>query len=307
MPSKVGTRAEAVMPSALQSHSAHQAANPPQRAESNGEIEVAIDIDFPATQAPAGNAGGHLHNPGFSPSFVLPESRQAEDELPDTLRPSHADLAPALSPALGKRRRSRSLFATAATATALIALASVIGLVTGKITPSDALDWLQRQRAAVTASPTAETTGTPATPPTAAATATATADTTATPATSGDAPKLADSSAPSPSGTAETVAVTVRVSPPDAVVSKDGRPVGTREVTLNVVSGTTTVVVAQLRGYVTNTVAIDGTKKSVDIVMIPWKSTAPATQAATPQRDVQTSPALPGEPSGGVKWDPSGI
>jgi hypothetical protein len=80
------------------------------------------------------------------------------------------------------------------------------------------------------------------------------------------------------SGTADTVPVTVHVSPPNAVVFKNGQSLGTGEVTVNVAHGTKTTLVAQLLGYLPRTVVVDGTNKSVNIVLSRPES-APVTVA----------------------------
>jgi hypothetical protein len=69
------------------------------------------------------------------------------------------------------------------------------------------------------------------------------------------------------SAASEPSPVTVHISPSDAVVFKYGRRLGTGDVAVDVAPGTKITLVAQLDGYTPRTVVLDGSNKSVNIVL----------------------------------------
>jgi hypothetical protein len=101
---------------------------------------------------------------------------------------------------------------------------------------------------------------------------------------------LADSFKAALSNTPDAVSVAVHVSPPNANVFKYGQQIGTGDVTVNVVPGTKTTLVARLDGYLPRTVVIDGTSKSVNIALRrPEASRATVAQPAPAQKSVAAS------------------
>lgn len=61
--------------------------------------------------------------------------------------------------------------------------------------------------------------------------------------------------------------MTVHVSPPNAVIFKRGQRFGTGAVTIKVVRGIKTTLVARLDGYLPRTFVVDGTYSSVNIAL----------------------------------------
>ena len=92
-----------------------------------------------------------------------------------------------------------------------------------------------------------------------------TAEATGAPVTSGQRPGLVESAKSALVGTENAALVTIRVSPPNAVVLKRGLRLGTGTVTINVARGTKTTLSAQLYGYVPRSFIVDGENSSIDI------------------------------------------
>jgi hypothetical protein len=193
----------------------------------------------------------------FTPPPVPAEWRQVDQ---DTLRPSHVSLPPAFSAGAFRTPPPwRALLGAA-----IVALAGVIWLVARSATSEpDAVAALQPGPATVTPSraPAASVL------PRAAVRPPPKAEAVATPVTSGDRSGLAESVKAALSGTDPSVPVTVHVSPSDAVVFKAGQRLGAGEVTVNVTPGKKTTLVAQLRGYLPRTIAVDASNKTVNIVL----------------------------------------
>jgi len=93
-----------------------------------------------------------------------------------------------------------------------------------------------------------------------------TTNATAAPVPRAHPPGLAEAAKSALFGTEDTIPVTVRVSPPNAVVFKNGQRFGTGTVTVNVVRGTRTTLVAHLAGYLPRTIVVDGTYKPISDV-----------------------------------------
>jgi hypothetical protein len=285
LPSAVAARSEVTPASPVLPQAAQEPSTAPP-AEAAPAIDLAPAIDVPVTEAPAAILASNTFETSLSPPSVPLEWREAGN---DTLRPSHVDPPPEFSAGAFRNQTPwRALLAAA-----IVALAGVIWLVASSTSS---------EPDTVAALPPAPRTVTPSRAPAALPRAVrppSTAEGTATPATSGDPSTL--------SGAADTVPVTVHVSPPNAVVFKSGQPLGTGEVTVNVVRGTTTTLVAQLLGYLPRTVVVDGTNKSVNIVLNRPESApvtaAPAQKAAASSpkwKPDRTAPARVGEPSEGA-------
>jgi hypothetical protein len=149
-------------------------------------------------------------------------------------------------------------------------------LLASGIVASAGLIWLVRSSTTsepdtVAALPPARPLAAPSRTPAAVAPATAvpvpTTEATGTNATKSNSAGFTDSFKSALSGTSDMILVAVHISPPDALVFKSGRRLGTGDVTVNVVPGTKTTLVAQLDGYTPRTVVLDGTNTSVNIVL----------------------------------------
>jgi len=192
----------------------------------------------------------------LSPPSVASEWQEA---APDTLGPSHFDLRPALSSRAPRMPPRKTLLAAAAV---IVALLGVIVIVTSS-TKSEPV----ALAAPPSPAPTVKTTPAPAEPPTAVRPP-ATAKATAAPVTNGDPLGLVESAKLALFGTENTenaVLVTIRVSPPNAVVLKRGLRLGTGTVTIKVARGSKMTLSAQLYGYVPHSFVVDGENNSISI------------------------------------------
>jgi hypothetical protein len=277
-----------------------------------------------AMEAPAGiNAVSALEAAVSPPS--LP--RDWPEAGTDTLRPSHVDPSPAFSAEAVQSFRPRPPW-KALLAAAIVALAGAIALAvrSGNSEPPPIA-------ASPPPKPIATLSRAPAPPPP-AVTAPPAPEASAAPAGSGFAASFASALSGS---AADSVAVTVHVSPAGAAIFRHGERLGADEVTVNVPKGGKTTLVAQLEGYLPRSIVVDSTTKSVNIVLsrpdasraafapaaakvgaTPSKSDEPtptrASQAAgTPTgsgdapKDSSGAKAAPSKPSstGTAEWDPS--
>jgi hypothetical protein len=289
IPTDVGAP-EAVTPasSVPQALPQNPASAPP--AEADPAIQLAAAVEGPALPAPVANVCTNALEAAPSPP-----SSPAEwiDASQDTLRPSQVELDPVLSirqPLVPPRK--------ILLAAAIAALVAVIWLVVSST---------RSKPNAIAALPTAPpvvqaSRAHPAQP--AAAVKPPSTGTTATPVTSGPAPGLVESAKSSLLGPDDTALVTVRISPSNAVVFKDGQRFGTGEVTVNVVRGTRTRLYARLDGYLPRTIVVDGTKASVNITLSrpePARVTAARKpgqeETVSAVKSDEANPAQAGEPS----------
>ncbi|HVJ21207.1 MAG TPA: hypothetical protein VM686_37605, partial [Polyangiaceae bacterium] len=118
--------------------------------------------------------------------------------------------------------------------------------------------------------------------------------------------KLADSFKTALSETADTIAVTVHISPSDAAVFKDRQRLGQGEVTVNVARGTKITLVAQLDGHTPRTLVLDGSYNSVNIVLSRAEATRVKTTSspAKPPKAVSTGGEAPSAASGPAGFNP---
>ena len=246
---------------------------PPPAAVADPVIELGPAVDVATLEAPAEAPPASMATNALeatpSPPSIATEWREVD---PDTLRPSHVDLPPELSSRGLRMPLRRTLLAAA-----MVALAGAIWLVTSatRSEPNVAA-------ALPTPAPTVKPTVAPAAPPPAAISPPPTAAASATPVTSGQPAGLVESAKSALLGTEDTVSVTVHVSPPNAVVFKQGQRFGTGEVTVNVARGTKLTLFARLDGYLPRTFVVDGTYNSVNIALT---RRAPFSPKSKPQQD----------------------
>jgi hypothetical protein len=224
-------------------------------AEAAPAIDLAPAVDESATEAPASSTAPSTLEVSQRPVSISPERPEVAQ---DTLRPSHVDLLPARSSRAFRIPRRRTLLAAA-----VVALSGVIGIVASSIGS-------EPEPIAALPAPALEVKPTrlPAAPPEPAAPPPpSTAEARAASVTSGNPSGLVESAKLALAGAEDTVSVTVHVSPPNAAVFMRGQHFGTGDVTVKVVRGTKMTLFAQLDGYLPRTIVVDGTSKSVNIVL----------------------------------------
>jgi hypothetical protein len=251
-------------------------------------------------EAPAAIKADSVLEPAPPVPSVASEWQQAGH---DTLRPSHVESP---SEPSGREFRTGTPRRAWLVAAIVASLAGAVGLVV--------IATRSEPDPVATLPPAPPPIATPARPSPAPPRATvkppSTAEAVATPATSSEPADEAETAGPAPADTEQTVPVTVRVSPHHAVLFKEDRRFGTGEVTLNVVPGTKTTLVARLGGYEPRVLVIDGRYTSVNIALKPreWAPTPapraePSAEAtpSTPKPEPATpAPARSGEPSPGA-------
>ena len=237
-------------------------------------VAAAAAPELAATEAPAAIMATNALEASLSPPSVVSEWKEA---VPDTLAPRHFDLPPAFSRRALRMPPRRILLAAAA----IVALVGVTSIVASSI---------RSEPVAVVASPPAATivkpTPAPAAPPTAVRPP-ATAEATAAPVTTGQPPGAVESTKSELFGTENTVLVTIRVSPPNAVVLKHGLRLGAGIVTIKVARGTKTTLSAQLYGYLPRIFVIDGENNSVDIALSSLPSDSVTSPTSKPDEGVR--------------------
>jgi hypothetical protein len=241
-------------------------------------IVHAAEVDAPTAAAPAAVVTGS----GLEAAPCLPSIATAWPEAgQDTLRPSYVEPPPALP---GRAFRLQTPQRALLVAAIVASLAGVIWLVVGAAGSEPAT-----LAARPSAAPAVMRVPPPAASPLAAVSPPSTAAAAAQPVTTGEPADLLAAVKSGLSDSEDAVPVTVHVSPHNAVVFNQGQRFGTGTVTLNVVRGTKTTLVARLDGYVARTVVVDGTYSSVSIALKRPKSAARPAQDAIPARDAEPS------------------
>jgi hypothetical protein len=235
-------------------------------------------VDVAATEAPAADRATNALEASLRPPSISAGWREANQ---DTLRPSQVDPPPALSSRALRVWPRKTLLAAA-----IVALAGVIWLV--KSSTSSEPDTVA---ALPTAAPTVEPSRAPTALPPEAVRPPSTAAASATPVTGGHPSGLVESAKSALFGTEDTVSVTVHVSPPTAVVFKQGQRFGAGEVTVDVVRGTKMTLIARHDGYLPRTFVVDGTYNSVNITLIRPSSAGVAVARAKPAQSADTAAA----------------
>jgi hypothetical protein len=270
--SAVMTPASPVVPQALLEPTMAPAA------EAAPAIDLVPVVDEPATEAPASSTAPSTLEVSQRPASTSPEWPEAAQ---DTLRPSHVDLLPARSSRAFRIPRRSTLLAAA-----VVALSGVIGIVVSSLGS-------EPETIAALPAPALEVKPTrlPVAPPEPAIPPPSTAEARAASGTSGNPSGLVESAKVALAGAEDTVSVTVHVSPPNAAVFMRGQHFGTGEVTVKVLRGTKMTLFAQLDGYLPRTIVVDGTSKSVNIVLKRPQSVRAAAPRPVPvQGAVASSP-----------------